>query len=147
MGMRGLRNWILRSTRQRTDRNPGDGVVLIESPELRRMLGDRLQAQTSELRLATAIDSASIVERHATGDNGEIEPNIYVTCPSLRGMFKFSPEETERRIRLAFPDLSDKAVKASIRHLADRVVLSLTSKTIPDPESRGNWVHGWADYR
>lgn len=97
------------------------------------------------MRLAAAINSAWINERHAAGDDGDIEARVFVTCPALRGSFFFSPEEAERRIRKAFPDLDDKAVMASVRHLTDRVTTRLTENTLPAKESRPGWVHGWRD--
>lgn len=144
MSMRSLRKWLLRSTSQRVDSHPGDGVLLLESSELRKAVGEKMQELTSEMRLAAAIDSAWIIERNAAGRDGVIEPNIFITCPTLRGTFKFSPEESERRILLAFPELDDKAVKASIRHLVDRVVSCLTEKSIPGDDPRPSFVHDWA---
>lgn len=100
---------------------------------------------TAEMRLTAAIDAALINERHAAGEDGEYEPRVFVTCPALLGMFLFSPEEAERRIRKAFPSLGEREVIASLRHLTDRVAVCLTSKSNPGLESRqrGSWVHGW----
>jgi hypothetical protein len=103
------------------------------------------QPSADELRLAAAIAGAWIVERHAAGNDGELEPRVFVTCPTLRGTFTFTPEAAERRIRLVFPDLSDAAVAAGVRHLTDRVSAYLTEKTIPAPEARRSFVHGWRD--
>lgn len=119
-------NWLQRRKNKRADNAP--------------------TPSTDEMRLAAAIDAANINERHAAGEDGEYEPRVFVTCPALRGMFLFSPEEAERRIRKAFPHLDDKAVTASVRHLVDRVVIHLTEKTIPAPEARRSWVHGWRDH-
>lgn len=99
---------------------------------------------TDQMRLAAAIDAAWINERHAAGEDGEYEPRVFVTCPALRGMFLFSPEETERRIRKAFPSLDDKAVRASVRHMTDRVIAALTEKTVPAPAARRSYVRDWA---
>lgn len=145
MGPRRLRNWLLRTAGMRSSHESGDGAVLMESPELRRLTGENPAELISEMRLANAIEAAVINERHASGEDGDYTPNIYVTCPALLGMFRFSREETERRIRKAFPDLNDKAVKASVLHLADRIAARITQKTLPDIEDRRSWVHGWRD--
>lgn len=110
--------------------------------ERRAALGPHPSAD--ELRLAAAIDGAWIVERHAAGDGDETEPRIFVTCPTLRGTFRFSPEAAEHRIRLAFPNLSDAAVTASVRHLVDRVSAYLTDRTIPDRHAPRSFVRDWA---
>jgi len=102
------------------------------------------QPSADEMRLATAIQGAWVVERHAAGADGEIEPRIFVTSPTLRGTFKFSPESAERRIRLAFPDLPDAAVVVAVRHLTDRVSSYLTEKTFPVTEARRSFVRDWA---
>ncbi|MGN6329529.1 MAG: hypothetical protein ACTHL5_11370 [Rhodanobacter sp.] len=97
------------------------------------------------MRLAAAINGAWIVERNANIDaDGNIEPRVFVTCPTLRGTFIFSPESAERRIRLAFPDLDDAAITVAVRHLVDRVSGYLTEKTLPDVEPRRSFVRDWA---
>ncbi len=102
------------------------------------------QASASEQQLAAAIAGAWIVERHAAGEDGELEPRVFVTCPTLRGTFIFSPEAAERRVRRVFPDLPDAAVAASVRHLVDRVSSYLTEKTIPAMQARLSFVRDWA---
>jgi hypothetical protein len=136
--------WFRSLMERRTNPAQDDGRVILESAEFLRMT-NRAQELTSEMRVTAAVDSAWIIERHAAGEDGDMVPRIFVTCDALGGMWTFSIEETDRRIRKYFPTLSDKAVKRSVRHLADRVAAHATERSAPDLPRRNSWVHGWAD--
>lgn len=104
------------------------------------------QPSADEMRLAAAIDAAWIVERNANVEaDGEIQPRVHVTAPTLGGAFWFTPSVAERRIRRHFPELGAAAVTVAVRHLTDRVAGCLTDKTIPDAEPRRSWTHSWTD--
>ncbi len=91
---------------------------------------------SAELR--DAIDAARFSVREPTEEG----PRVVVMSGALLGMFIWSREEAERRIRKAFPELSDHAIGRGLRHLESRVVLALRP-VVKASRVRSSWVHGW----
>lgn len=89
------------------------------------------------IEVRTAIDAAVISLRESDEDG----PRVMVMSPALRA-FIFSRKEAARRIRLAWPELSDRAVVRAVRYLESRAALAAR----PAVRARkSNWVHGWAE--
>ena len=91
---------------------------------------------TAEVR--DVVDAAILSVREPNDDG----PRVAVISRALRGAFIYSEEEAERRLRLAFPELSDRSVARAVRHLESRIRLKLHRVATPE---RRSWVHGWKD--
>ena len=93
---------------------------------------------TFSQELADAIDSAILAIREP-GDDGR---RVAVLCRAL-GAFIFDPDEADRRIRRAFPELSNAAVRRGVRHLSSRVSLA----SAPQKRTRRpSWIRDYIDF-
>lgn len=88
--------------------------------------------------LHSAIDAARFSMREPTEEG----PRVIVMSGSLLGMFLYTREEAERRIRKAFPEVDDRAVMRGLRHLENRIALYLRPVLRPS-RKQSRWVHGW----
>lgn len=82
----------------------------------------------------TVIDSLRIFRRKENDDG----PRVAVI--GLCGSFIYSREEAERRMRKAWPELSDDRISRALRYLEARV---RTTANPPGSPRRTNWVHSW----
>jgi len=89
--------------------------------------------------LEAAIGAATFLKRESD-DSGH---RVAVICPALGGSFIYSRDESERRIRKFFPELSPGGVERAVRHLEDSARIFL--RPVRQAERhRNSWVHGWA---
>jgi hypothetical protein len=85
--------------------------------------------------VAAVIEAARITERHGDEDNG---PRIAVALGGpLRGMFIYSHEEAESRIRARWPWLNDAQLKRAVSYLDARVRLAAQPNK---PSKRKSWI-------
>lgn len=91
---------------------------------------------SSYAELILAIDTADMINREPDDDG----PRVAVMIHALRRAFIYSREEAERRIRLAYPDLTDAEVKRGVRHLESRVRLAWRPRV---DHRRPSWVRDW----
>ena len=90
--------------------------------------------------LANAIDTATVSVR-ASGD--EDNPRVLFLSSLLGGAFFFSREESERRIRNLFPELSDAGVNRGVLAFEARALAALSPS--PQEERRKSFVFGWME--
>jgi hypothetical protein len=95
----------------------------------------RTSAGVTDAAMATVM-AATVLPRESS-DSG---PRVAVISVSLGGGFFFEAEEAERRIRRAYPELSDDNVRRIVRQLETRVKQAVQP---PRPAKRESWVHGW----
>lgn len=117
----------------------GPGAVIVGSvaPDL-----PLAQVRSGSAEFSTearaAIDAASFFVRSDSDDGARVA----VMSPALRGSFIYSREEAQRRLSLAFPELSDEGISRAVRHLESRVRVALNP---PEQQRRRNWVQGWKE--
>lgn len=90
--------------------------------------------------LANAIDTATVSVRAASDEDN---PRVLFLSSLLGGAFFFSREESERRIRNLFPELSDAGVKRGVLAFEARALAALSPS--PQEERRKSFVFGWME--